>query len=86
MSLKSWGKECWQQREDTLTEWGEGVFDLSAFVFFLNELCGGESADMLTNRLSSHRYPFSDSPERQAGFVLEKLQDLDSAMVGDPLE
>jgi hypothetical protein len=24
-----------------LAEWGEGVFDLSTFVFLINEFCGG---------------------------------------------
>jgi hypothetical protein len=41
---------------------------------------------MLTNRLSAHRHPFSDSPKGQSGFVLEKLKDLDSAMVGYPFK
>jgi hypothetical protein len=41
---------------------------------------------MLTNRLSAHGHPFSDSPKGQSGFVLEKLKDLDSAMVGHPFE
>jgi hypothetical protein len=69
-----------------LAEWGDRVFDLSTFVFFIDEFCGGESTNMLTDRLSSHGHPFPDSPEGQAGFVLEELQDLDSAMVGDPLK
>jgi len=41
---------------------------------------------MLTNRLSAHGHPFSDSPKGQSGFVVEKLKDLDSAMVGYPFE
>jgi hypothetical protein len=37
---------------------------------------------MLTDRLSAHGHPFSDFPKGQSGFVLEKLKDLDSAVVG----
>ena len=72
--------------QDLSAQRGQGVFDLATAVPFVDESGQGQPADMLAGGLAPQPGPFPDLPKGQPRLSLEKLEDLNPAMVGHALE
>ena len=62
------------------------MFDLATAVPFMDKSGRGQPADMLAGGLSPQPGPLPDLPQGQPRLGLEKLEDLNPAMVGHALE
>ena len=86
MGWGSGGEEEGELAEDLVAQRCQGVFDLAPAVSFVHELGQGQPADVLTSGLAAHGNPLADLPKGKPGFSLEKLENLDPAVVGHSLE